>query len=532
MLKVLIADDEILICEMLQKMIHWEEKGLSVAAVASNGLEVYEYMKTLHPDIIITDIRMPGFDGLQLVQKGIDLGLGADFIIMSGYKNFEYAHTALNLGVKHYLLKPIDERELNETLDRVLEERQQQARAVQGLEEARELASSGTRKLRKHFLNSIIETVPFPSKTDMLTQEECDFENGCFVTFFTKVDAEGPAADLHSILDILNYQIEKSLEGLGCEFITSYMTSGIMTVINYAPDNRKAVQGCMDTVRKSCQMEMNKFDRYHVTIGVGQEKYSISEVGASTREAVEAVKCRLKKGVDGIIYWNALRYKNVPVEDIFTQKYRTIISNLTEVLDGIGFSDMVDELYEAVKRTLNYSPIVLFDLVDRLTETVVRVWKENSVAEQTIAEFEQGVQMLLDCNYECNMLMYTFKDTVRRYFTRVKEEKMNVNQLPIRLAKQYVNEHYANPITLEELSEAIGLVPTYVSTLFKKEIGINFSDYLTSCRMEAAKKLLKEPSYTINEIAEMVGYGDPKYFSKMFNKVVGLKPSEYRKLYR
>ena len=74
--------------------------------------------------------------------------------------------------------------------------------------------------------------------------------------------------------------------------------------------------------------------------------------------------------------------------------------DLTEVLDGIGFSDMVDELYEAVKRTLNYSPIVLFDLVDRLTETVVRVWKENSVAEQTIAEFEQGVQLLRDFNYE------------------------------------------------------------------------------------------------------------------------------------
>lgn len=532
MLNVLIADDEILICEMLQKMIHWEEKGLRVAAVASNGLEVYEYMKSIHPDIVITDIRMPGYDGLQLVQKGIELGLGADFIIMSGYKNFEYAHTALNLGVKHYLLKPIDERELNETLDRVLEERQQQARAVRGMEEARELASSGTRKLRKHFLNSIIETVPFPSKSDLVTQEECDFENGCFVTFFTKVDTEAPAADLHSILDILNYQIEKSLEALDCEFITSYMTSGIMTVINYTADERQSVLKCMDTVQKSCQMEMNKFDKYHVTIGVGQEKYSISDVGASTAEAVEAVKCRLKKGVDTMIYWYSLHYKNVPAEDIFTEKYRTIIQNLTEVLDGIGFSDIVDELYEAVKRTLNFSPVILFELVDKMTALVTKVWKENNVAAQTIEEFEQRVQVLLDCNYECNMLMYTFKDTVRRYFSRVKEEKQNINQLPIRLAKQYVNENYAHPITLEELSDAIGLVPTYVSTLFKKEIGINFSDYLTSCRMEAAKRMLKQPSYSINEIAEMVGYGDPKYFSKLFNKVVGLKPSEYRKLYR
>ena len=97
---------------------------------------------------------------------------------------------------------------------------------------------------------------------------------------------------------------------------------------------------------------------------------------------------------------------------------------------------------------------------------------------------------------------------------------------------RYINEHYSRAITLEEVAEAIGFSPAYLSTLFKKEIGINFSDYLTSRRMEEAKRLLKENTCSINEIAELVGYSDPKYFSKTFNKVVGLKPSEYRKLYR
>ena len=123
MLKVLIADDEMIICQMLKKLIHWEEKGLSVEGIATNGIELYEMMKSVRPDIVITDIRMPGYDGLQIVKKGISLGLSADYIIMSGYKNFEYAHTALNLGVKHYLLKPIDAKELNDTLDQILKER-------------------------------------------------------------------------------------------------------------------------------------------------------------------------------------------------------------------------------------------------------------------------------------------------------------------------------------------------------------------------------------------------------------------------
>lgn len=532
MLKVVIADDEIIICEMLQKMIHWEEKGLEVAAIAANGLQVYEYMKTIRPDIIITDIRMPVYDGLQLVKKGIELGLHTDFIIMSGYKNFEYAHTALNLGVKHYLLKPIDAQEINETLDRILLERQQQDMLVQEIHEAEALARDGKQKMRKHFLNTIIADVQSPGTEQLQAQEDCGFDQGCFVSFLTKVDSEAPAPEIHSLLELLDYQIEKNMEGQGCEFITSFVSSGIMTVVNYPMEWRSRVADVLAAVLKSCQLELNKFSKYHVTIGVGQEKYSINEVRASAGEAVQAVKCRLKKGIDTIIYWNLLRYKQLSIQDILSPKYQSIMSNQAEVLDGVGFTDMVDELYKQVQGTLNYSPLILFELVDHITGLVLDVWKKNQVLPATLEEFGQNIQLLMDCNYECNMLIYTFKDTLMGYFARVRDEKNNINQLPIRMAKQYVNENYAHPITLEELSDAIGLAPTYVSTLFKKEIGINFSEYLTSCRMEAAKKLLKKKDLSINDIAEQVGYSDPKYFSKMFNKIVGLKPSAYRKLYR
>ena len=250
MLKVLIADDEIIICQMLKKLIHWEEKGLFVEAVASNGLEVYKLMQTIRPDIIITDIRMPGLDGLQIVQKGIELGLDADFIIMSGYKNFEYAHTALNLGVKHYLLKPIDEKELNDTLDQILEERHIALKAEQEKEEARELAKSGKRKIRQHFLNSIIESVSHYPGTSREVLAECDFANGCFVTFFTKVDSEAPASDMASLLEIINYQIEKNIDLPDCEFINSYVKSGVITVVNYPIEMRQAVMETIGDVLK------------------------------------------------------------------------------------------------------------------------------------------------------------------------------------------------------------------------------------------------------------------------------------------
>lgn len=532
MLKVLIADDEIIICQMLKKLIHWEEKGLFVEAVASNGLEVYKLMQTIRPDIIITDIRMPGLDGLQIVQKGIELGLDADFIIMSGYKNFEYAHTALNLGVKHYLLKPIDEKELNDTLDQILEERHIALKAEQEKEEARELAKSGKRKIRQHFLNSIIESVSHYPGTSREVLAECDFANGCFVTFFTKVDSEAPASDMASLLEIINYQIEKNIDLPDCEFINSYVKSGVITVVNYPIEMRQAVMETIGDVLKYCQKELNKFDKYHVTIGVGQEKNLISDIQKSIQEATLAVKCRLKKGIDGIIYWNTLHYRNIPVEEVFTVKYQVVMKNQVEVLDAKGFIDVATQMYDYIRRQINYSPAVFFELMDRMTELILNVWKANQVAAQTMSELKLRLDMVLDCNYVENMLLYTYNETVTRFFERVKDEKKNSSQLPIRMAKQYINEHSSRAITLEEVAEAIGFSPAYLSTLFKKEIGINFSDYLTSRRMEEAKRLLKENTCSINEIAELVGYSDPKYFSKTFNKVVGLKPSEYRKLYR
>lgn len=538
MLKVLIADDEMIICQMLKKLIHWEEKGLTVEAVASNGLEVYELMQKLRPDIILTDIRMPGLDGLQIVKKAIEMGLEADFIIMSGYKNFEYAHTALNLGVRHYLLKPIDEKELNDTLDQILEERHVAQRAEQEKQEARALAKSGQRKIRQHFLNSIIESVQYPASpadgaaSHRQVQADCDFDNGCFMAFFTKVDSEEPVSDMDSLLEIIQYQIEKNISLPDSEFINSSVKSGIITVVNYPAKRRQAVMGIIEDVLKYCQKEISKFDKYHVTIGVGQEKNLISDIQKSIQEAIWAVQCRLKKGVDGIIYWNMLHYKHVPVDEVFTAKYQLVMKNQVEILDSKGFIDVATEMYDQIRRQINYSPVVFYELMDRMTALILEVWKANQVQPSTMEELKQRLGLVQDCNYMENMLLYIYDETVIHFFERVKDEKKNVSQLPIRMARQYINEHYSGPITLEEVAEAIGFSPAYLSTLFKKEIGINFSDYLTSCRMEEAKRLLKENACPINEIAEKIGYSDAKYFSKTFNKVVGLKPSEYRKLYR
>lgn len=541
MLKVLIADDEQLICRMLTKMIDWEKEGLELLDCVYNGRDVLDAIENKRPDIVITDICMPCMDGLQIVEKAKEKGIHIDFIIMSGYKNFEYAHTALNLGVKHYLLKPINKNELNEILRRIVAERKTICESEERIERLVEKANNGTKKIRKHFLNNVIRNNRYTrslmedgKENEELNEEplNCEFQQDSFIALFTKIDAENPNYDMKSLLDEVNYLIEKNLQLYDWEYINSYVNSGVITIINYPKAEYIELEAVCEKLCSQCRLEMDKFSGFYVTLGVGETKERISEVQDSIRESVEAIQCRLKKGVNRLIMSEELKYREIKIADIFTENDRNNLAKTIESLDYNAYNQYFMEMYTRIKEYPKYSPTVIFELIDQLKEQIIEIWNENDIDETICNEFEKEIQYVMDFNIKEDMMIYSVSEDIRIYFTRVYQENQNKSKMPIRIAKKYIQENFDSPITLEEVAEAISLSPAYLSTLFKKEIGIKFSDYLISCRMEKAKQLLKESGESMQIIAEQVGYSDAKYFSKTFFKTVGLKPSEYRKLYR
>ena len=541
MLKVLIADDEQLICRMLTKMIDWEKEGLELLDCVYNGRDVLDAIENKRPDIVITDICMPCMDGLQIVEKAKEKGIHIDFIIMSGYKNFEYAHTALNLGVKHYLLKPINKNELNEILRRIVAERKTICESEERIERLVEKANNGTKKIRKHFLNNVIRNNRYTrslmedgKENEELNEEplNCEFQQDSFIALFTKIDAENPNYDMKSLLDEVNYLIEKNLQLYDWEYINSYVNSGVITIINYPKAEYIELEAVCEQLFSQCRLEMDKFSGFYVTLGVGETKERISEVQDSIRESVEAIQCRLKKGVNRLIMPEELKYREIKIADIFTENDRNNLAKTIESLDYNAYNQYFMEMYTRIKEYPKYSPTVIFELIDQLKEQIIEIWNENDIDETICNEFEKEIQYVMDFNIKEDMMIYSVSEDIRIYFTRVYQENQNKSKMPIRIAKKYIQENFDSPITLEEVAEAISLSPAYLSTLFKKEIGIKFSDYLISCRMEKAKQLLKESGESMQIIAEQVGYSDAKYFSKTFFKTVGLKPSEYRKLYR
>lgn len=534
MLKVLIADDEKNICLMIQKLISWSDYGMEIIGLVHNGVDAVHMMEEQRPDIIISDIRMPGHDGLELVQKAHDMGLPADFVIISGYKYFEYAHKALNLGVEHYLLKPIDKKELEETLERIVAKRQKDMQKAEEEAELKEQAEYSRRKIQKHFLSSIMEKSSGNLKLDLnhINDEyQCEFEQGCFVAIFAKLDSEIKGQDWTGLLHKMEEIIDRDLQNGDKEYINSIMKSGVMSIVNYRAELREGTRVGMEKPLVQMKRELDKFNGYHVTMGISSEKNSIGEIATSIQEAIYAVKCRGKAGLDKIIYYDKLHYQEVSLSEILGEKNIREIENMVEALDYETLYGEILKGYEFIKTKAFFSPVSVYDYLEQITGILLSVFKNNQTEEVMLRQMEEELEQVLDFYTNLDEMVYRYAEAVQTYLEKIIAEKKNRSQLPIRMAKQYVQENYNRQVSLEDVAEAINLSPAYLSTMFKKEMGINFSDFLISCRMEAAKELLKTTDLPITEVAEQVGYTDSRYFSKTFHKVVGIKPSVYRKLY-
>jgi two-component system response regulator YesN len=177
------------------------------------------------------------------------------------------------------------------------------------------------------------------------------------------------------------------------------------------------------------------------------------------------------------------------------------------------------EIIEKIKQVVFYSPVIIYDVFEVITDILIYVLKKNSTNKEFITKFKNSIEKVSDSVVREETLINSYLQAITTLFDDVVQEKKNLSTLPIRQAKQYIRENFSKQISQEDVAEAIHLSPSYLSTMFKKEMGISFTDYLTSCRMEEAKKYLKKSTLSINEIAEKSGYADSKYFSRIFQKM-------------
>lgn len=535
MLKVLIADDEEKICQLILKLIDWERLGLQAFRTVSNGLDAVMAVEEGRPEIVITDIRMPGIDGMELIKRVKEMSPATEIIIISGYRHFEYAQTAIRYGVRNYLLKPIRKDELNETLRKIRDMYREKNEQLNFEERVRLALKNDAGRLRSGFISQLVYHTPDINKEstlwDVNSQYHFHFQQGIFQIVGIKFDHIGHDDSNIAFLagkaaDITEQTLEKHC--FDCELYVE--CTNIYILVNYREEEhkevRKAVRGILDGLR---QVE-SILTGLKVTLGVGKAVRSVNGIRESFEDARLMLRQRIVSGTGRVI-------EDIDAETmVFTEseafgRFLKALERAVESLNVMEVRTVICRLRDTAADIPGMRGHELIHLCEEICRSYLHYMKSRQITVENEKKFlEQFCKNADDCP-DIDKLFACLASTVCASFKHAAEAKRAEDNKPIRMAKQYIQENYMGQVTLEDVSAFVGFAPGYLSTLFKKEAGMPFLEYIQSVRMEAAKKLLTSTDHSMRMVCEEVGYADVKYFTKCFIKYTGLKPGEYRKIY-
>lgn len=535
MLGVLIVDDEVSICRLIRFLIPWETLGLELVDVVYDGFAAMDVLKTGKVDILITDAKMPGCDGIELIRWCLENDIAVKAIVISGFRQFEYAHGAIRYGADAYILKPVNQEELVAALRNIINDRSQ----LENTDQMKKLLDQNRGSLKDYFadtyLGDQVQTpVSSPVSTASINEKyQMNFVDGIFQMLYFKVsirDNEG--VEEESLADIVKAAVSGFFDRMSCEHIESGIRGGIGCFINYPAADRDLMAAAMEQLYDLLKSRLDVYTSVFLDIGIDKAQTQIAHIRDCRKTAVEAAYYRLRDPLKHIFYYEDYTYVPVAVERIFTKELRELAVNA--VMDGnsAGLRDVLFKCRTNFKQIPNYSPASVYDFMEDFSDTVVSQVSSMSVVDSArVSVLREKLWRDGSCasgESEVWQALDTFAVAILRLFEDARDCGQN---RPVQLAKQYIDGHFAEQMTLEDVAEAVHLNPKYLCSVFRQEAGLGYSDYVTAKRMEYASQLLRRTRMTVADIAVKCGYQDVKYFTRLFKKRVGIKPSEYRRIY-
>ncbi len=534
MIKVIIVDDEILERTALKLII--EKSGLPVEIVgdAGNAPSALDLTENQMPDVIFVDIKMPGITGLELIRKIHGISDSVKFVIISAYDEFYYAKEAVQLGVFDYLVKPVRKSEIHRVLNALI----------------RKVAEENSKATEKEFLreqlNQMMPYIKIAFMVDLLlgnSDSQTLIERANFLGF-SLVPSIGIVVDIDEFFKLTqemsegNRQLTKKEVFLAVESALSEEKSliavpmfedKIIVLLGFKEmmDNKKAKEISLymaEKIRKTVQRKTH----YTCAIGIGRYCNEVSEISKSFDEARNAVQLgKIFLGGNRIIHVDDLKSFKQSF-DWYPYKEEKVLEEKLINGDKEGIVKALDELVNLLSEKISIESekmrIRLFELIIILS----RAAAVGGANTEKLAEADFEISKEIFRVHNNKELIEVVRKACMRFSDLVGLNYISIGAETIRKAKIFLQKNYNKDISLEEVSQVISLNPHYFSRLFKKEVGMNFIDYLTKLRIEQAKKMLLQTSLTIGEISNSIGYHDANYFSRVFSKIVGVPPTEFR----
>ena len=534
MLKIFLVEDEIVIREGIRNNVDWEKEGFFFAGCASDGEMAYPMILKERPDILITDIRMPFMDGLELsrlLRKDLPQ---LKIIIISGYREFEYAQKAIDLGVTEYLLKPFKASKLLEVVHGVAEKIEKERQEQELLKRYQQEMDKDTQKVRTELFRDLISG--HFSVAELLERgQKLGIELGApiyqtvlFQLLFSDAAPEYTDKMVQAEESLLAY-IQK-LEKI--EAFEREIDGWFFIVRGDSEEELRERTGrlCLElaeTVREAAGGEIHYFG------GIGRVVYRLRDLKWSYNDANKALSFRYFEKPDQILYYKNLEREGAGAFDVNGVDMEKIDAHIIESFLRNGIEEEVENFvdgYLSAYGDQNISSMIFCHYVTMHSYLCVLRF-QRSIGNSE----EQVLQVCGSLNEEIGRI--SSREAMRAFMIRLFQKSMELrNQVNnrkygklIRDAKEYIQKHCGeSDLSLNKVASTVNVSTNYFSSIFAQETGQTFTEYLTEKRMEVAKELLRCTNKKITEIGEMAGYQDSHYFSYIFKKTQNCTPKEYR----
>lgn len=533
MFKVMIIDDETIIRTGIKNIINWKQFDCKICAEASDGEEGAALIKQHSPDIIITDIRMPGIDGLKMINEIKDLVPNCRIIVLTGYRDFDYVQEAIKLGVFDFVLKPTKIEELTAVIDRAVNELKSLKSKEEEFSKLKKLFEQNIPVLKEKFLYDLIYEI-YPSSEDVLSRADLlGIDLSPFLLLVVEIDVDENAK-------ISQYDRNLYQFGIINTFMDVFSDSFKVTNI---PLNDVAVafileiKGSVDyltLINNKCdylqELLTNCFG-ITVTIAVSSEGREIMQLSEKYRECMEALERKFYIGNNTVIYHEDIKgfFKYVDYSPL-EKNQKLLLEGIKTGNEGI-VSQKLEDIFEYINNNdhidMNYLRNYYWNIITYINNirlSVAQASNDRSVEGINII----SVHNIISESQSAQELNELVREVCRSITAKINNYNNKSIKLVLRKAINYIQKHYKEQITLNIVAEHVYVSTSYLSRMFKKELGINFIDYLNGLRIEKAKELLMDPKYKTYEVAEKVGINDAHYFSRLFKKYVGISPTEFK----
>ncbi len=506
-MRIVIVEDEVKIREGMAKLIE-SQTGHVVQGEAVDGREGLEMILRFKPDLVITDIRMPRMDGLEMVKELHERKIPVHVVILSGYSEFEYAQKAIHYGVDDYILKPLSIDDVRDMLAK-----------VEG-KIRKEQLTSGTPE--HHLKNLIMGDEKGADKNCGILKDICGFpEEGDYELFAGYVGSAEPA--YREETERFAEELKKKYEDLKIFYVyVENLQKGYL--LGYGEKGGERLPALERSVYNRLLLRyQNKAERAIWT----RKRFTCP---GQIRQTV--------KELDGLLTY-ALVLKpegwldEEQVGRYCPQEFQAPVHIYNRIRSAIC-SDDSSKLRKEADAFLTYMSEGHFDNIE-IRKAFVKCYH---LIGDTLQEIDSSMyQHLKNRNLLRNIetavtwheLWQAYQDVIQT-ITDTRAKREDISNYVIKRAINYIREHYQEGLTQEEVASVLEITPEYLSTLFNREMGINFSVFLKQFRMSHAKRLLKGTDLRVYEIAAAVGYSDPKYFQRVFKEEIGVSPGEYRQM--